>query len=111
MLLWHDKKQFTAHDVIFTYNTILNPKVFTSIFSNYKEVKSVKALDDFTIEIIYKRAYFKALEIWMVGILPKHLLENEADIMTSSFNKNPIGTGSYKLETFKNSSEYKTCSK
>ena len=104
---WHDKKNFTAHDVIFTYNTIINPKVFNSIVSNYKEVKSVKALDNYTIEVIYKRPYFKALEIWMVGILPKHLLENEKNIMTSSFNKNPIGTGSYKLETFKNSSDIK----
>lgn len=106
-VLWHDKKKFTAHDVVFTYNTIINPKVFNSIVSNFKEVKSVKALDDYTIEIIYKKAYFKALEIWMVGILPKHLLENEKDIMTSSFNKKPIGTGSYKLETFKNSSDIK----
>jgi len=106
-VLWHDKKKFTAQDVIFTYNTIINPKVFTSILSNYKEVKSVKALDDYTIEVIYKKAYFKALEIWMVGILPKHILENEKDIMSSSFNKNPIGTGSYKLKSFKNSSDIK----
>ena len=106
-VLWHDKTRFTAHDVVFTYNTIINPKVFNSIVSNYKEVKSVKALDDYTIEVIYKKPYFKALEIWMVGILPKHILENEENIMTSSFNKNPIGTGSYKLDTFKNSSDIK----
>ena len=106
-VLWHDKKHFTAHDVVFTYKTIINPKVFNSIVSNYKEVESVKALDDYTLEVIYKKPYFKALEIWMVGILPKHLLENEENIMTSSFNKNPIGTGSYKLDTFKNSSDIK----
>lgn len=106
-VLWHDNEKFTAHDVVFTYNTIKNPKVFTSIISNYKEVKSVKALDDFTLEIIYKKAYFKALEIWMVGILPKHILKDEKNIMTSSFNKNPIGTGSYKLESFKNASDIK----
>ncbi len=104
---WHDGIQLTAKDVIFTYNTIKNPKVFTSIISNYKEVKSVKALDDFTVEIIYKRPYFKALVPWMVGILPEHILKNEKNIMTSSFNKNPIGTGSYKLESFKNASDIK----
>ena len=106
-VLWHDKEKLTAHDIVFTYNTIINPKVFNSIVSNFKEVKSVKALDDYTLEIIYKKPYFKALEIWMVGILPKHLLKDEKNIMTSSFNKNPIGTGSYKLETFKNSSDIK----
>ncbi len=98
---WHDGKKFTSKDVVFTYNTILDPKVFNSIKSNYKEVKSVKALDDYTIEITYKKAYFKALEIWMVGILPYHLLKDEKNLMTSSFNKNPIGTGSYTLESFK----------
>ncbi len=106
-VLWHDKEKFTAHDVVFTYNTIKDPKVFTSIVSNYKEVKSVKALDDYTLEIIYKKAYFKALEIWMVGILPRHILKDEKNIMTSSFNKNPVGTGSYKLDSFKNASDIK----
>ena len=98
---WHDGEDFTAEDVVFTYNTILDPKVFNSIKSNYKEVQSVKAIDDYTIEIIYKKAYFKALEIWMVGILPYHLLKDEKNLMTSSFNKNPIGTGPYILNSFK----------
>ncbi len=106
-VLWHDNKKFTAKDVIFTYNTIINPKVFNSIKSNYKEVKSVKALNDYTIEIIYKKPYFKALEIWMVGILPSHILKDDKNIMTSSFNKQPIGTGPYKLNTFKTGQDIK----
>lgn len=104
-VLWHDKNKFTAHDVVFTYKTILNPAVYTSIASNFKNVQSVTALDDYTLEIVYTTPYFKALEIWMVGILPKHILENDPDLMKSSFNKNPIGTGSYKLKSFKPSSD------
>jgi peptide/nickel transport system substrate-binding protein len=104
-VLWHDNVKFTAHDVVFTYNTILNPAVYTSIASNFKNVQSVIALDDYTLEIIYTTPYFKALEIWMIGILPKHILENDPDLMKSSFNKNPIGTGSYKLKSFKPSSD------
>ena len=100
-VLWHDKEKFTSKDVIFTYEQIINPKVFNSIKSNFKEVQSVKALDDYTLEIIYKQPYFKAIETWMVGILPYHLLKDDKDLMTSSFNKNPIGTGSYKLKEFK----------
>lgn len=57
-VFWHDGVQVTSQDVLFTYETILNPKVFTSIASNYKEVESVKALDKFTIEIIYKKTLF-----------------------------------------------------
>ena len=100
-ILWHDKVKLTSKDVIFTYEQIINPSVFNSIKSNFNEVQSVKALDDLTVEIIYKKPYFKALEIWMVGLLPYHILKDEKNLMTSSFNKNPIGTGSYKIKEFK----------
>jgi len=106
-VLWHDGVKFTSKDVIFTYNKIIDPKVFTSIKSNYKEVQRVKALDDYTVEIIFKKPYFKALETWMIGIMPEHLLKDEKDLMTSSFNKNPIGTGPYTLESFKVGSDIK----
>jgi peptide/nickel transport system substrate-binding protein len=101
-VLWHDGAKFTSKDVIFTYDSIKNPKIYTTILSNYIKVKSVKAIDDYTLEIIYSEPYFKALEIWMVGILPYHIYKDEKDMMKSKFNKNPIGTGSYKLKTFKN---------
>src|SRR5574344_1064808 len=100
-VLWHDKVKLSSKDVVFTYEKIIDPKVFNSIKSNFSEVLSVKALDDFTVEVIYKKPYFKALETWMVGLLPYHILKDEKDLMTSSFNKNPIGTGSYKLKEFK----------
>ena len=100
-VLWHDKEKFTSKDVIFTYEKIIDPKVLNSIKSNFTQVQNVKALDDYTIEVIYKQPYFKAIETWMVGILPYHILKDEKDLMTSSFNKNPIGMGSYKLKEFK----------
>jgi len=104
---WHDGAKFTAQDVLFTYNTILSPKVFTPQSDSFKKVKSLEIIDDFTIKIKYKEPYFKALNIWMGGILPYHILKDEKDIMRSKFNKNPIGTGSYKLKTFKISSDIK----
>jgi peptide/nickel transport system substrate-binding protein len=98
---WHDGYSFTAQDVVFTYNTIINPKIYTSLTSLYLKVKSVVALDTYTIKIKYKEPYFKALEIWMTGILPAHLLKNSKDIMTDEFNKKPIGTGPYTLKELK----------
>lgn len=99
-VLWHDGAKVTSKDVLFTYKQIIDPKVFTSIKSNFKEVKSVKALDEYTIEVIYKKPYFKSLETWMVGLLPYHLLKDEKSLMTSSFNKKPIGTGPYTIKGF-----------
>lgn len=100
-VLWHDGVQFTAHDVVFTYNTINNPKIYTPITSSYQKVQSVVAKNDYTLIIKYKEPYFKALELWLVSIIPKHIFENEKDIMTSQYNKKPIGTGPYKLKELK----------
>ena len=68
-VLWHDGKELTSQDVLFTYNTIINPKIFSPYTSNYAKVKSVEILDKYTLKIQYKEAYFKALKIWILGKL------------------------------------------
>lgn len=94
---WHDGEKFTAKDVLFTYKTIMSDSISTPYSSEFRFVESVKALDDYTLEVKYKKPYFKALETWMMGILPEHILKNDKNLMSSSFNTNPIGTGPYKL--------------
>jgi len=98
---WSDGKKFTSNDVIFTFDTLNSKKVFTPYKTSFKKVAKLVKINDYEIDVFYKEPYFKALHIWMMGILPKHLLENEKDIMTSKFNKHPIGTGPYTLESFK----------
>jgi len=102
---WHDGQPFSAKDVLYTYNLIQNPKIYTPLTSQYNKVQSVSMTDDYTILIKYKEPYFKALEIWLVSIIPKHIFENEKDIMTSVYNKKPVGTGPYKLKEFKLSTD------
>ncbi|HEX5624249.1 MAG TPA: peptide-binding protein [Sulfuricurvum sp.] len=95
---WHDGKPFTANDVVFTYELIRSPKTITPYSTDFRVVKAVKAMDDHTLRVTYTKPYFKALEIWMMGIVPRHLLRYEKDIMGSNFNTHPIGTGPYKLK-------------
>ncbi len=97
---WSDGKPFTAKDVLFTYKTIISPKIFTPYSSSFKHIKKVVMMDKYTIKVIYKYPYFKALETWMMEILPEHLLKNEKNMMTSKFNQAPIGTGPYILKKF-----------
>ncbi len=104
-VLWHDGVEVTSKDVIFTYEKIIDPDVYVSFRSNFNEVQSVKAIDKYTVEIIFKKPYFKALVTWMVSLLPEHILKNEKNLMTSQFNKKPIGTGPYKLKEFKNNAD------
>ncbi len=94
---WHDGKEFTADDVLFTYNLLNSKKITTPYSSDFKEVKSVEVLDRYTLKVIYKKPYFKALSIWMIGVLPKHLWEKEKNPMQSRLNKFAIGTGPYKM--------------
>ncbi len=102
---WSDGKPFNAYDVLFTYKTIISPKIFTPYSSSFTHIKNVEVLDDYTVKVIYKYPYFKALETWMMDILPEHILKNEKNMMTSKFNQAPIGTGPFILKKFSISSD------
>ncbi|WP_310442118.1 peptide-binding protein [Sulfurimonas sp.] len=95
---WHDGKKFSAKDVLFTYNVLISPKISSPYSANFRFVQGVEIVDEFTLKVRYKEPYFKALETWMMGILPEHILKEEPNLMNSKFNTNPIGTGAYKLE-------------
>ena len=97
-VLWHDGEIFSAKDVLFTYKTITSSKIVSPYSSAFRFVKDVEVVDDYTIKVTYKKPYFKALETWMMGILPQHILKDEKNIMNSKFNTNPIGTGPYRLK-------------
>ena len=94
---WQDGKNFSAKDVLFTYQTLISDKISSPYSAGFRFVESVKAIDNYTVEVKYKKAYFKALETWMMGIIPEHILKNDPNIMNSKFNTAPIGTGPYKL--------------
>lgn len=96
-VFWHDGKEFTSEDVLFTYKTVTDPKIPTPYSSNYGPVEKVEALDKYTVKVVYKEPYAPALESWGMGIIPKHILDGK-DITNEFYNRNPIGTGPYKLK-------------
>ncbi|MTI71114.1 MAG: ABC transporter substrate-binding protein [Firmicutes bacterium] len=93
---WHDGTQFNSEDVKYTIEAIKNPKNNSEISTNYKEITKVEIIDDYKVKIYLNKPFPPILDYLSVGMLPKHILENE-DINDSSFNQNPIGTGPYKL--------------
>lgn len=94
---WQDGELFSAKDVLFTYELINSPQVVSPYTSTFRMVKTVEMLDELKVKVTYKEPYFKALELWMSGILPQHLLKDEKNIMSSKFNTHPVGTGPYRL--------------
>jgi len=97
---WSDGVPFTSEDVLFTYKLITSPKIYTPYADEFRYVERVETDGPYDVTVYYKAPYFKALETWMTAIVPKHILQNEKDIMTSRFNQHPIGTGPYTLRGF-----------
>ena len=95
---WQDGVKFTSKDVLFTYKTLISKDIASPYSANFRFIKDVEIIDDYKLKVIYKKPYFKALETWMMGIIPYHILKDEKNIMNSKFNTHPIGTGAYKLE-------------
>lgn len=95
-VFWHDGKPFSAEDVKFTYDKIMDEKTQTVRRSDYELVKKAEVIDPYTFRVTYKQPFSPGLGTWGIGIIPKHLLEKE-DINTTSFNRNPIGTGPFRF--------------
>lgn len=91
---WHDGTLFTSRDVLYTYRVVIDPKTPTAYAEDFKQVKSISALDDFTVKITYATPFAPALASWTMNILPAHLLDGK-DITKSSLARNPVGTGPY----------------
>jgi peptide/nickel transport system substrate-binding protein len=102
---WHDGMPITAEDAVFTYETIKSPKVFTAYAEEFRKVESVKTDGKYKIVVKYKEPYFKALEAWMMPLLPKHILGGEKDLMTSRYNFAPVGSGDFRIEKLETSKD------
>ncbi|RLD18087.1 MAG: peptide-binding protein [Caldiserica bacterium] len=101
---WHDGVEFTSKDVIFTYKKLTDPDVLTPYSSDFKIIKKVEAPTPYTFIVYYEKPFAPSLESWGIGIVAAHIYR-EGNFNTHPRNRNPVGTGPYKLEKWK-ASEY-----
>ncbi len=120
---FHDGHEFDAGDVIFTYDSIVDPTNLSPRSSNFEPVDRIERLDSHRLRVIYKRLFSPAILAWTIGILPEHILGDESvtaekggdegaddpakqaaqneradtGMRERYFNKNPIGTGAYRF--------------
>ncbi len=96
-VVWHDGKPFTSADVVYTYELLaLDDNFISSVKSNYQDILSVSAPDEYTVVFVMKDHNAAMLSYFTRGIVPKHILAGQ-DVATSPFNQNPVGTGRYKF--------------
>jgi len=93
---WHDGAPFTAADVKFTIEAIMDPDNGSENAPNYEDVQRITVVDDHTVAFTLSAPNVAFLDYMTMAVLPKHLLEGE-DMQTSEFFKKPVGTGPYKL--------------
>jgi peptide/nickel transport system substrate-binding protein len=102
---WHDGKDFTADDVVFTAQYAGDPAAAMVTIGTYKDVKVTK-VDSHTVRVEYPRPtpFWAEALVGIVGlILPKHAFEGfmGAKSRDNPVNLKPVGTGPYKVVDFK----------
>ena len=115
-VFFHDGHPFDAGDVKFTYESIMNPKNLSPRTSDFEPIKKIDVLDPLTVRVVYKRLFSPAINAWIIGILPEHLLNDTAltqemndrnlsetareqfGMRDSKFNRAPIGIGPFQFE-------------
>lgn len=96
---WHDGEPFTAEDVKFTIETVMDPENASENAPNYEDVEEITVTDDHTISFRLSAPNVAFLDYMTMAVLPEHLLAGE-DMQTSDFFRAPVGTGPYKMENW-----------
>jgi len=96
---FHDGKEVTADDVIFTIEKALDEVIKSPKKLNWEGVL-VEKINNKEIRFTLAKPYTPFLEALTLGILPKHIWENVTpeEFPFSQFNIDPIGSGPYQIQ-------------
>lgn len=92
-IYWHDRKIFTADDVVFTINNLKNDNINSIYKDNVKDIKEIQKIDDYTIKIILNNKVDFFEYMMCIPILASHAYDENFNVKTTI----PIGTGKFKI--------------
>lgn len=98
---WHDGASFTAHDVKFTFDRILDLGSGSRLRSDFAAIDGVDVVDSLTTRFRLKAPFAPLLTLlgYNAGILPEHKLRGQTLTEAVAFNRHhPIGTGPFAVE-------------
>ena len=96
---WSDGMPFSAEDVKFTYDLLMNNDVASPRQGVTEFIREVIVEDSHTVSFLFTEAYPSQLFDTAGEIVPKHIFENSnpKSLRTHGFGKNPIASGPFKL--------------
>ena len=98
---WHDGKPVTAHDVKFTYDTIIAKKYPAYVV--LKNVREITVPDDQTVVLQLNEPevgfvpMLAQVSTWTGKIYPKHLWDKEDGFDKGPYVNAPVGSGPFKF--------------
>ncbi|BDE05123.1 ABC transporter substrate-binding protein [Vulcanimicrobium alpinum] len=106
---WSDGTPFSAADVVWTFDALIDPKTGSPYQGQYAFIKRVVAPDPRTVrfELSSPNATFVANALQSQWIMPAHVFAGipHAQIRTTPFGEHPIGTGPYALVRWQHDQE------
>jgi len=97
-----DGTPVTADDVVFTYETIVNPKIdCQSLASYFEHCRGCEKIDDRTVRFTWKKPYFLSLEFSAIDVLPKHIYQFKDPKEFNDINDKLVGTGPFTFKEWK----------
>jgi peptide/nickel transport system substrate-binding protein len=99
---WHNGDPFTADDVKFTFDLILDKASNATFLVNLGPLTSVDIVDPMTVRLNLSAPYAPMLTMlaYNIMIVPKKALQGQDIKQPVNFIQNPIGTGPYKWKEF-----------
>jgi peptide/nickel transport system substrate-binding protein len=98
---WHDGVPFTSADVKFTVEAINSPSYHPESADGFDRIGSVDTPDPLTAVLHYKEVYAPYAIQFIRGALPKHVLAGRDIDRAQDYNRNPLGTGPYRVAEWK----------
>lgn len=103
---WHDGRPFTAHDIVYSWEQILDPRVpCPAVKVGTDMITECVALDDYTVRYVQPEA--TATRHWNIvfPVIPKHIFEqdkeNNPDLLSGRYYnrqaRHPVGNGPYRI--------------
>lgn len=87
---FHDGRELTARDVVYTYGLLLDPAFVSPYKGAYRMLASVRALDDYTVEFRLKEPFAAFVgQLATPPVIPTGSVETLSEF--------PIGTGPYRF--------------